>query len=409
VNQVRCCIAGCGPAGAVLGLLLARAGIPVVVLEKHADFLRDFRGDTIHPSTLEILDDLGLADRFLSELPHSEVRQLQMRLANGARFGLDFRGLPSRFKFIAFVPQWDFLDFVVSEAKRYPTFNLLMETEVSDLLLENGQVAGVRYRDRAGASQEIRALLTVGADGRSSRVREAAGLPRLETAPPMDVLWFRVSRRNEDAESAELRLMPGHFFVVINRRDYWQVAYLIPKGTYERVRAAGLEAFRHSFVEGVPELADRSGEIQDWDQIKLLTVRADRLRRWYRAGLLCIGDAAHAMSPIGGVGINVAIQDAVETANLLWRPLARGTISTRDLARVQRRRELPVRLTQAVQGLLQDRVLRPVLGGDARSNGMPWAIGLALQLPLVKDLPGRFVGMGVMAPRVKSPSAAPRR
>jgi 2-polyprenyl-6-methoxyphenol hydroxylase-like FAD-dependent oxidoreductase len=389
----------------MLGLLLARAGIQVVVLEKHADFLRDFRGDTIHPSTLEILDDIGLADRLLRELPHSEVAQLEVRLPTGAHFGIDFRSLKSRFKFIAFVPQWDFLQFVTTEAKRYPSFKLITEAEVVDLLTENSQVVGVVYRGPAG-SDEVRALLTVGADGRTSRVREAAGLRLIETSPPMDVLWFRVSRRESDAESAALRLSPGHFFALLNRRDYWQVAYVIPKEAYEQVRAAGLETFRRSFAEGVPELADRANEIQDWDQIKLLTVRADRLRRWYRDGLLCIGDAAHAMSPIAGVGINVAIQDAVEAANLLWQPLRGGRVEVRDLARVQRRRELPVRLTQAFQAVLQAHVVRPSLAAGTRTPTLPMLFRVALQTPVLKDLPARLVGLGLRRPRVRAPLQA---
>jgi 2-polyprenyl-6-methoxyphenol hydroxylase-like FAD-dependent oxidoreductase len=397
----RCCIAGCGPAGAILGLLLARAGVPVVVLEKHKGFLRDFRGDTIHPSTLEILDDLGLADRFLHDLPHSEVSQLEMRLPNGMRMQQDFQRIPSRFKFVAFVPQWDFLEFVTAEAKRYPTFTLLTEAEVTDLLTDSGRVSGVRFTTPDG-EDEVHADLTVGADGRTSRVREAARLPLTETSPPMDVLWFRISRRPADSESVGLRLQPGHFFALINRQDYWQVAYVIPKGAYARVRADGLDAFRQSLAAGVPELADRTDEIQDWDQIKLLTVRADRLRRWYRPGLLCIGDAAHAMSPIAGVGINVAIQDAVVAANLLWELLSRGQLEVRQLARVQRRRELPVRVTQGLQSLLQENVLRPTLGSD-QQVALPPFIPFLLGLPVLRDLPARFIALGLGRPKVRTP------
>ena len=404
--MVDCCIAGCGPAGAVLGLLLARAGLDVVVLEKHADFLRDFRGDTIHPSTLEILDDLGLAERLLGELPHSEVGQFDIRLPGGVELSVDFSELGTRFPFIAFVPQWDFLRFVTNEAGRYSGFRLVMEAEAQSLVFDGERVAGVSYRTPDGNAHEVRALLTVGADGRTSRVREAAGLRLHETSPPMDVLWFRVSRRATDSESVGLRLLAGHFFALINRRDYWQVAYVIPKGGYDAVRAAGLEAFRGSFAEGVPELADRAAEIRDWDQVKLLTVRADRLVRWYRDGLLCIGDAAHAMSPVAGVGINVAIQDAVEAANLLWQPLKRGDVRPRHLARVQRRRELPVRLTQAFQGLLQDQVLRPTLSPGGRAAGPPPIVQLALRLPLVRRVPARFIALGVRRPRVRTPAAA---
>jgi 2-polyprenyl-6-methoxyphenol hydroxylase-like FAD-dependent oxidoreductase len=408
MHTARCCIAGCGPAGAILGLLLARAGLSVVVLEKHADFLRDFRGDTLHPSTLEILDDLGLADRFLQELPHSEVSELQFRLPDGTVMQQDFRAIPSRFKFVAFVPQWDFLEFVTREARRYPNFTLLTEAEVTDLLTDDERVVGVRYRTPTGVD-EVHAELTVGCDGRTSRVREAAGLLLTETSPPMDVLWFRLSRRPTDSQSVALRLQPGHFFALINRQEYWQIAYVIPKGAYAQVRAAGPEAFRRSIAEGEPELADRVDEIRDWEQVKLLTVRADRLRRWYRPGLLCIGDAAHAMSPIAGVGINVAIQDAVEAANLLWSPLSRGQLGVRHLARVQRRRELPVRVTQAFQNMLQERVLRPTLSADDQSQiGMPRIMRVGLRLPVLRDLPARFIALGLGRPHVRTPAIAAR-
>jgi 2-polyprenyl-6-methoxyphenol hydroxylase-like FAD-dependent oxidoreductase len=380
----------------------------VVVLEKHADFLRDFRGDTIHPSTLELLSELGLADRFLSEVPHSEVSYLQARLPGGVRMRQDLQRVPTRYKFIAFVPQWDFLEFVTAEARRYPGFTLLMQAEVTDLIVEGDRVAGARIQTPNGPD-EVRADLTVGADGRTSRVREAAGLPLVETSPPMDVLWFRVSRTPQDSEAVELRLQPGHFFALLNRREYWQVAYVIPKGAYADVRARGLAAFRRSIAEGVPELADRANEIQDWEQVKLLTVRADRLRRWYRPGLLCIGDAAHAMSPVAGVGINVAIQDAVEAANLLWKPLSRGELNVGHLARVQRRRELPVRLTQAFQSFLQDRVLRPTLDAQAEAS-VPPMLRIATQLPLLRDLPARFIALGIRRPHVRTPAspAGPR-
>jgi 2-polyprenyl-6-methoxyphenol hydroxylase-like FAD-dependent oxidoreductase len=394
-------VAGCGPAGAILGLLLARAGVDVLVLEKHADFLRDFRGDTIHPSTLEILDELGLAERFL-QLPHSEVAQLVVRLPTGDRLDIDFRRLPTRFPFVAFVPQWDFLGFVTREAARFPHFNLVMQAEVEDLLFEDGKINGVRYRTADGL-HEVRAPLTVGADGRASRVREAAGLPLVETSPPMDVLWFRISRRADEPEVVELRTSPGRFVALINRREYWQVAYVIPKGAFEQVRAAGLEAFRRSLASGAPELADRVDELQDWEAIKLLTVRADRLSRWYRPGVLCIGDAAHAMSPIAGVGINVAIQDAVVAANLLWKPLQRGKIERRHLARVQRRRELVVRLIQGFQGLLQERLLRPTLAAEGVTRA-PGFARLALRTPVLRDVPARLIGLGLWRPHVRTPS-----
>jgi 2-polyprenyl-6-methoxyphenol hydroxylase-like FAD-dependent oxidoreductase len=403
VNEIHCCIAGSGPAGAVLGFLLARAGIPVTVLEKHADFLRDFRGDTIHPSTLQILEDLGLADRFLSELPHSEVTEMQFRFPDDRVLTFNFDRLPTHFKFLAFVPQWDFLEFITREASRYSTFTLLREAEVEDLLFDDGRVVGVRYRQQ-GASHELRSLLTVGADGRTSVVRSAAALPLVETSPPMDVLWFRVSRKPTDGNPFEFRFGPARLFGMINRRDYWQVADVIPKGAFERVRAEGLEAFRRTFAESEPELADRADELQEWDQIKLLSVRADRLERWYRPGLLCIGDAAHAMSPVGGVGINVAIQDAVQAANLLWRPLSCGEVGVGQLARVQRRRELSVRVTQALQGALQKLLVRPALvaplGGAFPVSPL---VTLAIRLPVLTDVAARIVALGLVPVRVRAP------
>jgi 2-polyprenyl-6-methoxyphenol hydroxylase-like FAD-dependent oxidoreductase len=399
--SVGCCIAGCGPAGAMLGLLLARTGVDVLVLEKHADFLRDFRGDTIHPSTLEVLEDLGLAERFL-RLPHTEVAVMSIHLPDGEQVSIDFSRLGGRFSFIAFVPQWDFLDFVTAEADRYPNFQLVRNAEVVDLLEgPDGQVDGVRYRTPEG-ERTARALLTVGADGRTSRTREAARLPLVETSAPMDVLWFRLSRRSEDGEGAALCLAPGRIVGMFNRADYWQVAYLIPKGADARVRAAGLEAFQRSIAETVPLLADRVAELRDWDQVKLLTVRSDRLRRWYRPGYLAIGDAAHAMSPVAGVGINLAIQDAVVAANLLWQPLRRRQVSTATLARVQRRRELTVRMVQAVQSFVQDGVLEPTLGVDGPFT-LPRAARLVLSTPWLHNLPARLMAYGLIRPHVRAP------
>jgi 2-polyprenyl-6-methoxyphenol hydroxylase-like FAD-dependent oxidoreductase len=401
---VACCIAGCGPAGAVLGLLLARAGIEVLVLEKHADFLRDFRGDTIHPSTLEVLEELGLAKRFL-QLPHTEVPVMSIRLPGGEHANIDFGRLGGRYPFIAFVPQWDFLDFVTSEAERYPNFRLVRNAEVVDLLEDHdARVCGVRYRTRQG-ERTAGSLLTIGADGRSSRTRAAAGLPLVETSPPMDVLWFRLLRRPEDEEGAALYLAPGRIVGLFNRADFWQVAYVIPKGAYAAVRAAGLEALQRSIAEAVPQLSDRVSELRDWDQIKLLTVRADRLRRWYRPGFLAIGDAAHAMSPVAGVGINVAVQDAVVAANLLWQPLRRQHVSVATLARIQRQRELTVRLIQAMQALVQDRVLEPALEVDGAFR-MPLAVRLLISIPWLRNLPARLVAYGLIRPHVRVPELA---
>ncbi|MCD6033343.1 MAG: monooxygenase [Thermomicrobiales bacterium] len=402
--RVDCCIAGCGPAGAMLGLLLARAGLKVLVLEKHGDFLRDFRGDTIHPSTMEILAELGLDERFL-QLPHSEVSSLTARTPAGLDIDFSFRRLKTRFPFIAFVPQWDFLDFITDEAARYPGFRLLMNAEVVDLIQEHGVVSGLTYRDGTGA-HEIRARLTVGADGRSSRTREAAGLRVIATSPPMDVLWFRLSRRPEEPETIAMRSGPGKAAILIDRRDYWQIGYIIPKGDAEKVRVAGLAPFRRTLAELIPDLADRVDEIQEWEQVKLLTVRSDRLARWYTRGYLAIGDAAHAMSPVAGVGINLAIQDAVVAANVLWQPLRRGRISTRDLAKVQHERELPVRLTQAVQAVIQQMFFKAVLT-SVKPPLLPQRIlRVLLRVPVLGDLPARFVAFGIHRPHIESPALA---
>jgi 2-polyprenyl-6-methoxyphenol hydroxylase-like FAD-dependent oxidoreductase len=345
--RTQCCIAGGGPAGMMLGFLLARAGVDVAVLEKHSDFLRDFRGDTIHPSTLELMYELGILDDLLRR-PQQEVRELGAQIGNEFVMIADFSHLATHCKFIALMPQWDFLDFLAEHACRYPTFQLKMQAEVVDLLEADGRIAGVRAKTRDGPL-DIRADLVVGADGRHSTVREKAGLQVDELGAPMDVLWFRVSRRSEDGQQSLGRISKGKMVVMLNRHDYWQCAYLIRKGEFDRIKGKGLEAFRTDVVSVVPFLRDHITELESWDQVKLLTVKVDRLRKWCRPGLLCIGDAAHAMSPIGGVGINLAIQDAVAAANVLARPLARGSFSIADLSRVQRRRELPTRMTQRVQ------------------------------------------------------------
>ncbi|MBV9170383.1 MAG: FAD-dependent oxidoreductase [Chloroflexi bacterium] len=404
-KRTQCCIAGCGPAGALLGYLLARAGIDVVVLEKHADFLRDFRGDTIHPSTLEILDQLGLADRFL-QLPHTQVSHLGLQLTPTLRRDIDLTRLPGRFPFVAFVPQWDFLNFLTREAQRYPTFHLQLESEATGLLFGgDGRVGGVRYSS-AGGESEIRAPLTVGADGRTSVTRAAAGLQLEETSPPMDVLWFRISRSPDDPATMQLQASPGHFVALIDRREYWQVAWIIPKGAFESLQQAGLDAFRQTVREVVPSLGERVAELGDWEQVKLLSVRADRLERWYRDGYLAVGDAAHAMSPIGGVGINIAILDALVAANLLWRPLRRGAVTTRDLARVQYRRELHVRLIQRMQAAIQENVLKPTLAGDGAPT-LPPLFRAVLSLPFLSGVPPRLVGYGLTRPRVRVPELLP--
>lgn len=399
-DQPDCIIAGCGPAGAVLGLLLARAGVRVVVLEKHGDFLRDFRGDTIHPSTLEILDQLGLADRFL-ELPHSEISEVKVLNSADQGIGFSFKRLRSKFPFIAFVPQWDFLKFITAEAGKYPAFTLLMNAEVTDLIIEAGVVRGVSYQTAAG-THELRAPLTVGTDGRTSVTRERAGLPIAATSPLMDVLWFRLSKKPNEETILGGRLGIGQLAVLIDRREYWQVAYIIPKGEGERIRERGLDDFRAQVIRLMPEMGDRVQEIEDWEQVKLLTVKSDRLTRWHRSGYLAIGDAAHAMSPIGGIGINIAIHDAVAAANILWEPLRNRTCGASDLDRVQDERETPVRIVQAFQTFIQNRLIGRFLNATALPRIPPF-FRILLSTPILRDIPPRFVAFGVGRPHVQSP------
>ncbi len=382
----------------MLGLMLAREGVDVLVLEKHADFLRDFRGDTLHPSTMEIMDELGLAEGLLV-LEHTKAPRIEARLPGGTVTVADFRRLKTRYPYITFMPQWDFLDYVTREAKRYPTFRLQMNAEAKDLILEDGIVRGVRYETPEGL-REARALLTVAADGRSSPFREQAGLKLVRTSPPIDVLWFRLSRRNGDPANTFGYAGGGRFMAVINRGEYWQIAYAIRKGEYEGVREAGLAAFRKSVGEAIPEFADRTGELRDWEAVKLLSVQANRLRRWHRPGLLCIGDTAHAMSPVGGVGINLAIADAVAAANALAGPLREGRVSARDLMAVQLRRELPTRAIQAIQSIAQRRVVSSALGTDGAPS-IPAPARALLSLRPVRDLPARIIAFGIRPEHVK--------
>jgi len=395
--ETRCCIAGGGPAGMMLGLLLARAGVDVVVLEKHADFLRDFRGDTIHPSTLEVMHQLGLLDEFLA-LPHQEIRELT-GIVGGERLQIaDFSHLPVRCPFIALMPQWDFLDFLARHARRYPGFALHMSTGVGDLLYQDGRVAGVRATAPDGPL-EIRADLIVGADGRDSTVRAAARLPVKTLGAPMDVLWFRLPKRAGVTSGVLGRIEAGRIFVMLDRGDYWQCGFVIAKGTLEDIRARGLEAFRADVARLVGAPVE-SGVLRDWNEVKLLTVRVDHLTTWFRPGLLCIGDAAHAMSPVGGVGINLAIQDAVAAANVLAAPLRARGVGLDDLARVQRRRAWPTRVTQGIQVLVQNRVVRRVL--ESRRPVRPaLAVRLLGRYPRLRRLPGRLVGLGVRPERLR--------
>jgi 2-polyprenyl-6-methoxyphenol hydroxylase-like FAD-dependent oxidoreductase len=401
METVRCCVAGGGPAGMMLGLLLARAGVDVLVLEKHADFLRDFRGDTIHPSTLEMMDELGVLDEFL-RLPHEKAYELRAQFGDVTTTIADFRHLPTRCGFVAFMPQWDFLDFLARRAAAYPTFRLRMRAEATGLLEDDGRVVGLQVASPAGPLQ-VRADLVVGADGRHSVVRERAGLPVETLGAPMDVLWFRLSRAPGDPTTPMGRFEAGRIFITLNRGEHWQCGFVIAKGSLEELQARGLDAFRQEVARLAPYAAGRVHEIRSWDDVKLLTVQVDRLRRWFRPGLLCIGDAAHAMSPIGGVGINLAIQDAVAAANRLAVPLADGRVTVEDLQAVQRRRELPTRLTQRLQLAVQRRVIARVLATRAPLTA-PTFVRLIARVPFVRRLPGRLVGLGIRPEHVRSPA-----
>jgi len=397
--RVRCCIAGGGPAGIMLGLLLARAGVDVLVLEKHADFLRDFRGDTIHPSTLEVMQELGLLEDLL-KLPHQQVPRLNGYVGGLALTLADFSHLPTQCRFIAFMPQWDFLNFLAEQSAFYPAFRLQMRAEVTGLIEEGGSIVGLRAATPDGPL-DVRADLVVGADGRHSAVRALAGLKVEELGAPMDVLWFRLSRHPGDPEESTGRFDRGRIFVTLNRGAYWQCGFVIPKGSFEQLRERGLPAFRASITRIAPFAADRVDELCDWDSIKLLTVQVDRLSRWYRPGLLCIGDAAHAMSPIGGVGINLAIQDAVAAANLLAGPLRSGMLTSRDLQLVQERREWPTRVTQRLQMFVQNRVIRRVFESGERLPP-PRSVRLLGRFPLLRRIPARLIGIGIRPEHVRT-------
>ncbi|HEY2133105.1 MAG TPA: FAD-dependent oxidoreductase [Acetobacteraceae bacterium] len=393
--SVRCCVAGGGPAGMMLGLLLARTGVEVLVLEKHADFLRDFRGDTIHPSTLEVLHELGMLDAFLRR-PHQELHKVGAQIADAAVTVGDFSHLPTRCRFIALMPQWDFLDFLAEQATPLPGFRLMRQAEVTGLIEEAGRVAGLHVTTPEGVL-EVRASLVVGADGRHSTVRRAAGLEVMNIGAPIDVLWMRISRLPADPVQSLGRIAGGRMMVTIDRGDYWQCAFVIRKGGFDVIRAQGLDAFRAQVAALAPYMHDRLGELAGWDDVKLLTVSVDRLRRWHRPGLLCIGDAAHAMSPIGGVGINLAIQDAVAAANILATALSGGGADDALLAEVQRRRSFPTMMTQRVQVFLQDRIFRRVLAGGGGGGGggaLPLLFRLLRDFPVLRRIPARIVGMG---------------
>jgi 2-polyprenyl-6-methoxyphenol hydroxylase-like FAD-dependent oxidoreductase len=384
------------------GLLFARAGIRTVLLEKHADFLRDFRGDTIHPSTLDVMAELGFLEAFLKH-PHQEVTTLAGNLGDQVVTVADFTHLPTRCKFVAFMPQWDFLNFLADEAKRFGTLDLRMQASAKELLWEGGRVAGVRAQTAEG-TLEIRADLTIAADGRESVVRKEAGLEVVELGAPMDVLWLRLTKRSDDPHETFGYIRDGRIMALIDRGEYWQCAYVIPKGTLAQLRERGLGEFRRQIGEIVPFLTDRADELRTWDDVKLLTVRVNRLRRWYRPGLLCIGDAAHAMSPIGGVGINLAIQDAIAASNILAPKILDGTLSIRDLRAVQRRREMAAKLTQALQLFIQSKVIGKVLV-NGRAPLLGRLPGLLRWLPFLPRIPGHLVGLGFRPEHV---STSPR-
>jgi 2-polyprenyl-6-methoxyphenol hydroxylase-like FAD-dependent oxidoreductase len=398
-QRTTCVIAGGGPAGVMLGFLLARAGVAVAVCEKHRDFLRDFRGDTIHPSTLAVMRELGLLEAFLA-LPHTEVRQMRGIVGGDEIRIADFSRLPVGCRFIALMPQWDFLNFLAAEGARYPGFRLVMPAEVTDLIEADGRIVGVRA-DTPDGPLELRADLVVGADGRHSTVRERAGLKVVNLGAPIDVLWLHLSKQPQDPPQTAGRINYGHMLVTLDRGDYLQCAFVIRKGGYDEVRRRGLDALRGDIARIAPFLADRVGELRDWDDIKLLTVTVDRLERWWRPGLLCIGDSAHAMSPMGGVGINLAIQDAVAAANILARPLREHALGEAHLEAVQRRRTFPTRATQAVQVFLQDRVVNPALGSD-KPIAAPWLLRLFNFVPLLPRIPARLVGLGIRPEHVRS-------
>jgi 2-polyprenyl-6-methoxyphenol hydroxylase-like FAD-dependent oxidoreductase len=398
-RTVQCCIAGGGPAGMMLGLLLARAGIKVLVLEKHRDFLRDFRGDTVHPSTLELMHELGVLEEFL-RVPHQKVAELNAQFGDLVLPIADFRGLPVRCPYIAMVPQWDFLDFLARHGRTYPGFSLLMQAEVTDLIEAEGKVVGVRATGPQGPL-EVAADLVVAADGRDSRLRARAALPVKDLGAPIDALWFRLSRQPGDASETMARFDSGSILVMLNRGDYWQCAFVIAKGGLDELKRKGLESFRATIAGLMRVAGERMGEIGSWDDVKLLTVQVNRLLEWCRPGLLCIGDAAHAMSPVGGVGINLAIQDAVAAANVLWR----GDFSLRALKTIQRRREFPTRVTQAFQVAVQNNILRRVLQ-DTDGIAPPLAVRALARFRWLRRIPARMVGLGARPEHIQSPAAS---
>ena len=403
VTRTTCVIVGGGPGGVMLSLLLARKGVAVTLLEAHPDFDREFRGDTLHPSVMEIMDQLGLAERLL-QIRHSEIRNFTIQTADGPFTLADLSRLKTKFPYISFMPQTKFLEFMVGEAERYPNFRLVMGARVRELIEENGAVRGVRYESEDGW-HEVRAALTVGADGRGSRTRKLASIEPEKTSPPMDVLWFRLPREEGDPAGVVGRFGRGHIAVMLDRDDYWQAGYVIPKGGFPKLRQEGITDLKREFSELVPEFAGRLDHLTDWKQVSLLSVESSRCPVWHKPGLLLIGDAAHVMSPVGGVGINYAIQDAVEAANVLTEPLTRSqekliNVDEKHLAAVQRRREFPTRVIQAAQAQVQRRVLAPALR-SREPFSPPLLLRLLTRIPIIRDVPGRLVGFGLRPARVK--------
>jgi len=401
-ENTRCVIVGAGPGGSMLALLLARRGVPVTLLEMHKDFDREFRGDTVHPSTLEILDQLGIAEK-VHQIPHSKVYGPSFMTSKGLFQPFDLRRLKSKFPYILLIPQSKFLELLTEEASRYPQFQLKMGANVYDIIRENGSIRGVRYQT-SETQAEIRALLTIGADGRHSRVRHLLGFEPVKTSPPMDVLWFKLPKLGADIDAGSGLMgsfRAGRILVILDRSDHWQVAFVFPKGQYQQVKSAGLESMRQAIVQLEPRFAEHVETLLEWHQLTLLSVESSRCQRWHQPGLLLIGDAAHVMSPVGGVGINYAIQDAVVAANLLAKPLLEERLEEKHLAEVQRRREFPTRFIQGFQAMMQERVLAPALASTQTTLQVPTLFRLLVRMPILRDLPPRLIGFGVKTVRVE--------
>lgn len=403
IVTTRCCIVGGGPAGMMLGYLLGRAGVDTIVLEKHADFFRDFRGDTVHPSTLQVMDELGLIEGFL-KLPHQRLQRMDGKFGDASIRIADLSRLKTKYTFIAFMPQWDFLNFLRESGRRFASLKVMMSAEATDLIRSGEAIVGVKVTTAEGPV-EIRADLTIGCDGRHSMVRQRAGLELEEIGAPMDVLWFRAGKRADENENLFARLEPGKMMVTFDRGDYWQCAYVIAKNQYDAVKARGLDAFRDAITGMAPILKSGMADVKSWDDVKLLTVAINRLRRWTHPGLLCIGDAAHAMSPIGGVGVNLAVQDAVATANLLAAKLVNGCPSEQELDAVRKRREFPVRMTQRMQVVVQNNLVSAALKPGDQPLEPPLLLRLINAVPWLQGITARFIALGVRPEHVTSPEA----